>query len=253
MSEPSFGDRVDSWLHDGPQFAPPDLLASVTDDVARTTPARYIWPWRRFGDGVSTGRSYEMSRFKAGVVAVGAAAIVLSVGSALLATQVRPDVGIRRPDGTNPATTVGSGLIGFTADLSLDLTEGGRSLDPGVPIPLTRSLEGGTWSGAIEVTTAGRNLRGEMRLDMHNEIEPTPTGPAVNHGWGSATGSLDGELCDGSIAFSYYRGGPAAGTFFLRCTDDAIMGGQVLSVDVSPTESGWLLTARINGTYRDGG
>jgi hypothetical protein len=253
MSESTSVDRLGTWLEDGPQFAPPHLLASVLDDVARTTPSRHVWPWRRFGDRSSTRPSFEMWRVTPGVVAVGAVAMVLSVGSVLLVMRAQPDVGVRRPDGTNPAATVSSGPTGFTADLALDLTEGGQILDPGVPIPLTRSFEGGIWSGPMEVTTAGRTLRGELRLDMRHEIEPTPAGPAVNHAWGSARGSLESALCDGSMAFSYYRGGPAGGTFFLRCAEATLIGGQVASADVSPTDSGWRLTARIIGIYRDGG
>jgi hypothetical protein len=88
---------------------------------------------------------------------------------------------------------------------------------------------------------------------MSHEIQSTLTGPAVNHAWGSSAGTLSGASCDGSIAFSYYRGGPVGGTFFLWCSDATLIGGRVASADVSPTDSGWRLTARIIGIYRDGG
>ena len=46
MSGSTFPERLGAWLEEGPQLAPPDLLGSVIDGVARTTPSRRVWPWR---------------------------------------------------------------------------------------------------------------------------------------------------------------------------------------------------------------
>jgi hypothetical protein len=234
-------DRIQQWLEEEAVGSLPDRVIDATFERSRGTRQAQWSDWRPF----------SMSRPFSAMIAVGAAAIVVAVGGALL-VQARPDLRIGLPQATGAAEALPAGVLDATANLDLEIDETVRPrAEP--PVPAPRRLESGTSSGTIEIAVAGRTVSGVLRLNLTHELEYSLTGPVVNHAWGLATGELNGAACDGSIAFSYFRGGPSGGTMFLRCADGTVFGGRVDSVDVTLSDSTWRLTARVNGSYKAGG
>jgi hypothetical protein len=235
-------ERIERWLKEDAVGSLPDRVFDATFERLRGTRQAGRPAWRPF----------SMSRPFSAMIAIGAAAIVVAVGGALLLMQARPDPRIGPPRATATTETLPAGVLDATASLDLEVVQ---PVTPHAepPVPAPRQLESGSFSGTIEVAVAGRTISGVLRLDTTHELEYSLTGPVVNHAWGSATGELNGAACDGSIAFTYFRGGPAGGTMFLRCADGTIVGGRVDSVDVALADSKWRLTARVNGSYAGGG
>ena len=237
----SVENRISLWLEEQAAGRLPDRVLDATFEQTRREgqPA-----------GPSDRRSFPMSRLIPASVALGAVAIIVALVAS--AFQSRSPAELQGAYPQKPASVAPNvdGTLDATVDLVFDLEE--WHVDQSVIVPSTRDFEVVTWSGTIDVVTADRNLAGDVRLDSSHELTRTPTGPTANHAWGSLTGHLGDASCDGSIAFTYYRAGPAGGTFFLRCSDGSMLGGQIPSVVVRHVDPGWQLTARVDAAYHTG-
>jgi hypothetical protein len=231
-------ERISMWLEDEARGQIPDR---VLDEVFKRTRAS---SQRR---GSSAWRPFPMTRPIPALVAVGAAAIVI-VLSVVLLPPIRSDQQIAVAP-SSASTNVDGGFTTATADFALDAGDFEKSL-PQLPLPSPRVLETGFWTGSIEIATSDRTITGELRLDSNHELAYSPTGPPVNHAWGSLTGRVDGVSCTGSLAYSFYRDGPVGGTIFMRCADGSYLGGELTSVAIASAGANWRLTAQMDGVYR---
>jgi hypothetical protein len=233
-------DRIQQWLEEEAVGSLPDRVIDATFERSRGT-RQALW---------SDWRPFSMSRPFSAMIAVGATAIVVVIGAAMLFSPSRLGLKIELPAaGPSVATDPSGDVIDATADLALDLGSSVRA-DPQPEMPSPRVLETGFWTGPIDVVTTDRTVTGEVRLDSTHELAYSRTGPPVNHAWGSLTGQLDSASCTGSLAYSFYRDGPVGGTIFLRCADGSSLGGELTSVAISMAGTSWRLTAHMVGVYR---
>jgi hypothetical protein len=237
-------DRISRWLKDEAGGQLPDRVLGATFErtrMVRQQPVSFAW------------RQSPMTRPIPALIALGAAAIVIALGATILMAPSRQDLGIAvQSASASVVIEQPEGITAATADLSLEIGDFTRP-SPQPPLPSPRVFETGSWTGPIEVATAGRTLSGSLRLDSNHELEYSRTGPSVNHAWGSLTGEIDSVPCTGSVAYSFYRDGLTGGTLFLRCADGSTLGGELPSVAI--TSSGgdsWRLTMRVEGSYETG-
>jgi hypothetical protein len=234
-------DRISLWLEEEAEGQLPDRVLDATFERTRElrqSPGTFGW------------RPFPMTTRIAPLIAAGATVIVVVIGAAMLLSPTRLGLNIALPAaGPNVATNPSEDVMDATADLDLAFGEFGPPL-PEPPVPRPRVFETGFWAGPIEVATSDHTITGELRLDSNHELEYSPTGPPVNHAWGSLTGRVDGVSCTGSLAYSFYRDGPVGGTIFLRCGNGSYLGGELTSVAIALVDTSWRLTAHMDGVYR---